>query len=144
MIPFALSLSKRERPIRASTSSARTDIFSLMKFAALALAVFALPFAAHADPVADFYAGQTITFHVGAGAGATYALYAHLLADHMPRHIPGQPAMIVNMAGGQSGGVIAANFLHNAAPKNGLTIGRRSRRSSSTRCCGRRARSSAP
>src|SRR3954468_16954330 len=93
-----------------------------MRPAALALIAF-LPFAAQADPVADFYKGQTITFHVGAGPGATYALYAHLLADHMPRHIPGQPGMVANMAGGQSGGVIAANFLHNAAPKNGLTIG---------------------
>ena len=96
-----------------------------MKVAIVALAAFVYPLAstAHADPVADFYSGQTVTFHVGAGAGATYALYAHILADHMPRHIPGQPSMIVNMAGGQSGGVIAANYLHNAAPKNGLTIG---------------------
>lgn len=76
-----------------------------------------------ADAVADFYNGRTITFIVGAGAGGTYGLYGRVLGEHMGRHIPGNPNVIVNFHGGSSGGIVASNFLHGAAPKDGSTIG---------------------
>ena len=42
--------------------------------------------------------------------------------QHLPKHIPGNPTVVVkNMAG--AGGIVAANFLYNVAPKDGLTIG---------------------
>ena len=55
-----------------------------------------------------------------AGAGG-YDSYARLLARHIGRHIPGQPRVQpVNMPGG--GGIVAANFVANVAPKDGSVL----------------------
>jgi tripartite-type tricarboxylate transporter receptor subunit TctC len=55
--------------------------------------------------------------------GGGYDTYARLLSKHIVRHIPGGPKMIaINMPGG--GGIRAANYVANIAPKDGsiLTI----------------------
>ena len=90
--------------------------------AALAAVAGALaPAVAQGDAVADFYRGRTVNILLGTGPGATYDLYARVLATHMGRHIPGQPAMTVQYMPG-AGGLKATNYLYNAAPKDGATI----------------------
>ncbi len=86
------------------------------------LGVAAMAFAA---PVAaeDFYAGKSISVLVGAGAGGSYDVYARTLANHMPRFIPGQPGMVVKIAGGVGGGVATAVQMEHSVAKDGLTIG---------------------
>ena len=74
------------------------------------------------DAVAEFYKGRQVTIMVGSSAGGGYDIYARLLARHMPRHIPGSPAMVVsNMAG--AGSNAAAAHVYNVAPKDGTVIG---------------------
>ncbi len=91
---------------------------------AVALAVAASPsIPAHAQDTADFFKGKTITILVGAGTGGSYMLYAQLLADHMKRHVPGQPNIVVKSMGGQGGGLDTANVMQNTASRDGLTIG---------------------
>lgn len=69
----------------------------------------------------NFYADQTITFIVGFGPGGGYDFYTRLLAQHMGRHIPGSPGLVVqNMAG--AGSVRAANYVYNNAPQDGTYI----------------------
>ena len=71
---------------------------------------------------ADFYAGKTIDFEVGADVGGGYDIYARTVARHMGRHIPGNPTIVVkNMPGAGSGR--AAVFISNVAPKDGATLG---------------------
>jgi len=78
--------------------------------------------AARADAVADFYKGKTINVVVGYGPGGGYDVYTRLLVRHMPRYVPGNPAMVVqNMPG--AGSLRAANFIGNAASRDGLTLG---------------------
>ena len=78
--------------------------------------------AARADSVADFYRGKQIDIIVGSSPGGGYDIYARLLAQHMPRFIPGNPSIIVqNMPG--AGGLRSANYLYQSAPKDGTTIG---------------------
>src|SRR5918996_356384 len=73
----------------------------------LLLAMAALA-TAHAQ--SSFYQGKTITVIVGYQSGDGYDIWARLLAAHLPKHIPGQPAMIVqNMPG--AGSRIAANHI---------------------------------
>jgi len=49
-----------------------------------------------------------------------------VLAKYLPRHLPGQPAIIVqNMPQAQS--IVAANFLHVRAPRDGTMLGSISR-----------------
>jgi tripartite-type tricarboxylate transporter receptor subunit TctC len=75
-----------------------------------------------AQSVADFYKGQTVTIILSSAPGGGYDAVARTLAQHLPKHIPGNPTVVVkNMPG--AGGIVAANFLYNVAPKDGLTIG---------------------
>ena len=56
--------------------------------------LLALPAPAAADPVADFYRGKTLTMLVATSPGGDYDLRARLVARHIGRHIPGEPAII--------------------------------------------------
>jgi tripartite-type tricarboxylate transporter receptor subunit TctC len=65
---------------------------------------------------------ETLTIVVGSGAGGGFDTTARLVSRHIGRHIPGNPTVIVqNMPGG--GGLVAANYIFNAAPKDGSVIG---------------------
>jgi tripartite-type tricarboxylate transporter receptor subunit TctC len=89
--------------------------------AALALALAAIR-AAHADPVADFYHGRTLSWILSAGAGGGYASYAMAFAPYFAAHIPGRPNIVIqNMPGG--GGIRAMLYLDGVAPKDGATLG---------------------
>ena len=70
---------------------------------------------------APFYAGKTLTIVVGFGVGGGYDLYARLAADHLGKHIPGNPTVLVqNMPGG--GGRRSIVYIAGAAPKDGTSI----------------------
>src|SRR5436853_543551 len=76
---------------------------------------------AHADGVEDFYKDRMVTLIAGYSSGGGFDLYARVLANHLGRHIPGQPRVIVqNMPG--AGSLRAANHLYNVAPKDGSVI----------------------
>src|SRR5215475_10954340 len=65
---------------------------------------------------------QQMTMVVGYSPGATYDIYSRTFARYLGRHLPGGPNVIVqNMAG--AGSLRSANFIFNAAPKDGTTIG---------------------
>jgi tripartite-type tricarboxylate transporter receptor subunit TctC len=65
---------------------------------------------------------QTTTVVIGYPSGASYDIYARTFARHLGKHLSGNPVVIPqNMAG--AGSLRAANFLYNAAPKDGSTIG---------------------
>ncbi len=70
----------------------------------------------------DFYAGKTIEVIVGGAAGGGVDLYARAVARHLPRHIPGNPTIVVKNLPGASG-ARAGYHVAVAAPSNGLTIG---------------------
>ncbi len=85
----------------------------------LALAVLATP--ASAQDVAEFYKGKTVSILMGTGPGASYDLYGRTIAEHISRHIPGQPTVIVEYMPG-AGGVVAANHIYGIAPQDGTKI----------------------
>jgi tripartite-type tricarboxylate transporter receptor subunit TctC len=90
--------------------------------AALALAAFAIfakPVAAQS--VADFYKGKTLTLLMGTGPGGSYDLYGHLIAEYLPKHIPGKPTMIVEHLPGH-GGANAGNQIYATAPQDGTRL----------------------
>jgi len=70
----------------------------------------------------DFFKGRTVSIITSTGAGGGYDLAARLIAQHMPKYIPGKPTFVVrNMPGG--GHTRATNYLYAQAPKDGSTIG---------------------
>jgi tripartite-type tricarboxylate transporter receptor subunit TctC len=81
---------------------------------------------AHAQTVQDFYRGKQIRLISGHPVGGDYDLGARLLAKYLPKHIPGQPVVFVqNMP--QAASIVAANFMHTLAPRDGTVIGSFSR-----------------
>ncbi len=69
-----------------------------------------------------FYQGKTIRLVAGTPAGSVYDLYARMVAQFIPKHIPGNPNVIVqNMPGVAS--MVAANYIYTVAKPDGLTIG---------------------
>lgn len=99
-------------------------MLSRLGVAAFALlpAAIAAP-AAQAQDLASVYKDKEITFIVGSDPGGSFDPYARALASHMPRHIPGNPRIVVKFGGGQGGGIQSAIQLHNTASRDGLTIG---------------------
>src|SRR4051812_45321311 len=93
---------------------------ALAHFAAAGLLALAVSSPSAAAPQ-DFYKGRTVQLVVGFTAGGGYDLYARVLARHMGKHIPGNPAVVPqNMPG--AGSVKAANYLYSIAPKDGTVI----------------------
>jgi tripartite-type tricarboxylate transporter receptor subunit TctC len=69
----------------------------------------------------DFYKGKTIRFIVGLAPGGGYDTYVRTIARHIGKHIPGNPDTTVeNMEG--AGSLIAANYVHKQANRDGLTV----------------------
>ena len=99
---------------------ARADTVFFILLATLAASICTRS-PAHADAVGDFYKGNTVTVITSTGAGGPYDIVARAVARHMPRHIPGNPTMIVkNMPG--AGHVLATNFMYNHAAQDGTFI----------------------
>ena len=70
----------------------------------------------------DYYAGKTITFIVGTDTGGGFSIYARAIAKHLPRHIPGNPMIVIrNMPG--AGGAVASTWLYQNASRDGTVIG---------------------
>jgi tripartite-type tricarboxylate transporter receptor subunit TctC len=74
-----------------------------------------------ADAEADFFKDKQMRLIVPTPAGGLYDLLTRLMAEHMPRHIPGNPKFIVQNMGG-AGGLIAANYMAQIAPRDGTVL----------------------
>lgn len=73
------------------------------------------------DTTSSFYQGKAIRIIVGQPPGNSFDLIGRLVARHLGKHIPGNPAVFIqNMPGG--GGLLAPNYVFNAAKPDGLTI----------------------
>ena len=82
------------------------------------LILFLTPAAAAERP---FYQGKNVNFVINFAAGGPTDIEGRIVARHLAKHVPGQPAIVVqNMPG--AGGVIGINFLGEVAKPDGLTI----------------------
>lgn len=88
---------------------------------AVAAAIAAIAVPASADSLADFYKGKTVSIVVSTGEGGTYDTVARSIARYMPKHIPGDPNMVLRYMPG-AGHVLATNYMYNQAPKDGTYI----------------------
>jgi tripartite-type tricarboxylate transporter receptor subunit TctC len=69
-----------------------------------------------AEPIADFYRGKTLRMLVGYGPGGGYDIYGRLVAEFLPRHLPGNPTIVTqNMPG--AGSFVAANIFTRLHPR---------------------------
>jgi tripartite-type tricarboxylate transporter receptor subunit TctC len=75
-----------------------------------------------ADSVAQHFRGKTIKLMIATGTGGAYGGYGLVFAQHFGKHVPGEPAVVTEYRPG-AGGVVAANYLYNVAPRDGTVIG---------------------
>jgi tripartite-type tricarboxylate transporter receptor subunit TctC len=80
------------------------------------------PIAAGAQSVENFYQGRTISLIVGYPPAGAPDVYGRLVTRHLGKYLPGSPSIIArNMPG--AGSILAANYIFNAAPKDGTVLG---------------------
>jgi len=96
-------------------------MFRSSLFAAVLMSATVLAQGAVAEAQQSF-AGRTITLTIGYGPGSGNDVYGRLIARHIGRHIPGQPNVVAQNLPG-AGSFKAANYLFQAAPKDGTAIG---------------------
>jgi tripartite-type tricarboxylate transporter receptor subunit TctC len=100
--------------------SARSRLYCAVQSLALVTAL-ATWSAASAEAAAEFYKGSNLELDISSSVGGGYDAYARMLARHIGRFIPGSPIVVAkNMEG--VGGLRLANFLYNAAPRDGTTF----------------------
>ena len=76
---------------------------------------------AQAQSADAFYKDRQVRFVLSASLSGGYGLYAHTITPYLEKHLPGRPNIVVmDMPG--AGGLVAANWLANVAPKDGSVI----------------------
>jgi len=92
-----------------------------LAFIVLVLITTASAARAQSAQAAEFYRGKTLNVVVGHEAGTGYDFFGRTLARQIGHYLPGSPNVVVqNMQG--AGGLKAANWLYNVAPKDGTSI----------------------
>src|SRR5262245_22743506 len=119
-LEFAAALNEsqpRKRRYGSTRMNRRHSLRGLIVL--LAVAAVAAQAPAQAQPADAFYrARKELTIVTSSSVGGGYDSYSRLVARHMTKYVPGNPNIIVqNMVGG--GGIRAANYLYNVAPKDG-------------------------
>ncbi|MGE0629307.1 MAG: Bug family tripartite tricarboxylate transporter substrate binding protein [Hyphomicrobiaceae bacterium] len=88
---------------------------------AFVLAAAAQTGAAWAQTPAEFYKGKTINLFVAVSPGGIYSTFGMILAEHMQKHVPGNPSIVVQHKPG-AGGSVAVAYVYNVAPKDGTAV----------------------
>jgi tripartite-type tricarboxylate transporter receptor subunit TctC len=78
--------------------------------------------AAQSFDAAQFFKGKTIRVTIPTAPGGAYGAYGLVFVQHFGRHVPGEPAVVPEYRPG-AGGVVAANYLYNVAPRDGTVVG---------------------
>ena len=114
---------QRRTALAASLPAQRGGMSGARRASTLAASlVLALAAPAHAQSTEDFYRGKTITMLIGGSVGVSYDFVGRAVAAHMGKHIPGNPAFVVeNMPGAT--GLIMTNHLYNRSKRDGTVIG---------------------
>ena len=76
--------------------------------------------------VEQFYKGNQLRLIGSAGPGSGYSAWTRFIGQHLGRHLPGAPAVVVQYMGG-AGGLIAANYMYSLAGRDGREIAALSR-----------------
>ncbi len=105
------------RPERVKRRSIVNSSFGLA-----VLVYFSAAICGRAQDAEPFFKGKAVDLIVASTPGGGYDAMARIYARHLPGYIPGAPSVVVrNMPG--AGGLVAANYLYNAASRDGTVVG---------------------
>jgi tripartite-type tricarboxylate transporter receptor subunit TctC len=77
---------------------------------------------ARAQSPEQFFKGKTLRFTVVYEPGGTYDLYSRLVILHLGKHIPGNPAIVIQYMPG-AGGMVGTVNLYEKAERDGTQLG---------------------
>ncbi|HKY07197.1 MAG TPA: tripartite tricarboxylate transporter substrate-binding protein [Candidatus Binatia bacterium] len=81
-----------------------------------------LVFGGQAAAQTPYYQGKAIRVVVGYPTGSAHDLWGRLIAPQLAKHLPGNPAILVqNMPG--AGSMTATNYIYGVSKPDGLTLG---------------------
>ena len=103
----------------AGTEWTRTASYALAILIASVASVLPQPLTAQG--IAEFYSGRVVTMIVGSSTGGGYDLNARIVAEHLRKHIPGNPSVLVKNVPG-AGGLKAAGYMYAVAPRDGSEL----------------------
>ena len=63
----------------------------------LLLVIFSLATGPLASAQTSFYQGKTVQIRVGFAAGGAFDVWARVIANHLPRFVPGNPTFVVQI-----------------------------------------------
>src|ERR1044071_3234173 len=69
-----------------------------------------------------YFQGKTIRVIVGYPAGSAHDIWARIIAPHLTKQIPGNPATVVQIMPG-AGSMTATNYIAGVSKPDGLTVG---------------------
>ncbi len=92
-----------------------------MKKLSFGLLVFLL-WSSQAVAQTPYFQGKTIRVIVGYPAGSAHDIWARLVAAQLSKHIPGNPATVVQIMTG-AGSMVATNYIYNIPKPDGLAFG---------------------
>jgi tripartite-type tricarboxylate transporter receptor subunit TctC len=96
--------------------------YRCLLLAVTALSAIASGGLARAETPAEFYKGRTVRVLAAFDAAGNAGLIVQAVALHLGTHLAGTPTVVPQfMPGG--GGLVQANYIYNAAPKDGTVIG---------------------
>jgi tripartite-type tricarboxylate transporter receptor subunit TctC len=113
----------RSRHEAASLQWDRTSARVVTTVFAILIAVFAVfqSRPSTAESAADYFKGRTVTIIVGSSTGGGYDLNARVVAEHFRKNIANNPSVVVKNLPG-AGGLKAAGYMFNVAPKDGSEL----------------------
>ena len=79
------------------------------------------PQLSRAQTAAEFFGQKTIKFLITYEPGGSYDLYARLVTMHLPKHLAGHPAMVMQYMPG-AGGLLGTLHLYDKAPHDGSEL----------------------
>ncbi len=85
-------------------------------------ATLALSIVGVTEGAAQFYKGKKLDIYTAGGGKGSYNRHLRVLEKYLVKHIPGNPKIAINPMPG-AGGVKCANYLYNAAAKDGTAMG---------------------
>src|SRR5215467_11711681 len=106
-----------------SSGPAMPSVAAVLTLLRAALVMAALAGAAHAEGAPVSFSGKQVRLLVGfSPTGYGYDTYARLLARHLGKYLPGNPGVVPQNRPG-AGSLTLANYIYNAAAKDGTEIG---------------------
>ena len=84
--------------------------------------IVALSYSDYATAQTGYFQGKTIRVIVGYPAGSAHDVWARLIAPQLTKHVPGNPATVVQIMTG-AGSMTAANYVYGVAKPDGLSLG---------------------